>query len=84
MEQGKSEELAAERCYYRTPYGKKFAVRILGRDPEFYPIPLFLREDQVALAKHVYAAAKANEAEAHAESWSEAVHIEVKERWLVR
>ena len=47
-------------------------------------MPLFLREDQVALANHVYTAERANEAEAHAESWSEAVHIEVEERWLAR
>ncbi len=47
-------------------------------------MPLFLREDQVALAKHLYAAKKANEADAWAESWSEAVHIEVEERWLAR
>ena len=84
MEQGASEQLAAERCFCRTPYGKKYAVRILGRDPEFYPMPLFLREDQVALANHIYAAERANEAEEHAESWSEAVHIEVEERWLAR
>ena len=45
---------------------------------------LFLREDQVALANHIYAAERANEAEEHAESWSEAVHIEVEERWLSR
>ena len=84
MEQGASEQQAAERCFCRTPYGKKYAVRILGRDPELYPMPLFLREDQVALANHVYAAERANEADAHAESWSEAVHIEVEERWLAR
>jgi hypothetical protein len=84
MEQGESEQLAAERCYHRTPYGKKFAVKILGRDPDFYPMPLFLREDQVALANHVYTAEKANEADAGAEPWSEAVHIEVEERWLAR
>ena len=59
-------------------------MRILGKDPEFYPMPLFLREDQAALANYIYAAERVNETDAHAESWSEAVHIEVEERWLAR
>ncbi len=47
-------------------------------------MPLFLHEEKVALANHVYAAERANGADAHAESWSEAVHIEVEKRWLAR
>ncbi len=53
MEKAVSKYWATERCYEKTPYGKRYAVSQLGRDPAEYPIPPFTRADQESLAAHI-------------------------------
>ena len=54
MEKDESEYHATERCYNTTPYGRRYAVNQVGRDPEYYQhLPLFTVEDQVAYEDHL-------------------------------
>ena len=82
MEKAVSEYWATERCYENTPYGKRYAVSQLGRDPDEYPMPPFTPEDQESLAVHIEEAQ--HTCEEKNECWDEAEHIEVEERWLHR
>jgi hypothetical protein len=82
IEKAVSEFWATKRCYEKTPYGKRYAVNQLGRDPAEYPMPLFTREDQESLVVHIDEAR--HECEENIECWDEAEHIEVEERWLQR
>ena len=82
MEKAVSEYHATEHCYEMTPYGKRYAVNHMGRDPDDYPMPLFTPEDQESLAAHIKEARQ--ECAEKNECWDEAEHIEVEERWLHR
>jgi len=45
--------MAKEECYRESPYGKRFAVHQLGRNPADFPMKEFTHEDENAYAAYV-------------------------------
>ena len=47
------EDCARERCYNSTPYGRRYDVNSIGRDPVNYVMPMFTRANQIAHREHL-------------------------------